>query len=125
VITTVVLLISGLAWIYPDNISKGWDIMPLTLQLLYHRASILGENEKPMAIDPKPTGARFSHMRLRLQSLISATTAFLLQSRTSYNPYILYSNISNDFSDETIRNTEIFLDSGCQVRTLASLFHLY
>ena len=102
VITTVVLLISGLAWIYPDNISKGWDIMPLHYSYYTHRASIL-EKMKTDGIDPKQTGAGFPYETASsIIDLSNDSIPFAVQDINT-NPYILYSNISNDFSDETIR----------------------
>lgn len=105
VIATGILLCSGFFWIYPDLISKGWDIMPLHYSYYHHRG-IMMEKMRLLNISPYETGAGFPYeMSSRTIDLGDDDRHFASPS-LPHNNYVLYSNISNDFSADEIHTLQ-------------------
>jgi hypothetical protein len=98
-------LITGNLWVYPDRISQGWDSSLAHLPYYNLRNKMIGYiNEKGIPLSyigsEFPNTATFKYTDLSNMDKGFNTKDF------SNNPYILYSNIMNDFSDSEINELQ-------------------
>lgn len=100
-IIVIVALISGNLWIYPDNIAKGWDatLGHLPYYSLRHKAlAYIKEKQIPL----NQISAAFPYdMEDKYIDLKNDTIAFSVKLPEDA-PYVLYSNIANQYSDEEL-----------------------
>lgn len=102
VIVATMLMLTGYGWVYPDPISKGWDAMPLHVFSFKPRATIL-ERMEALNVDPGVTGAAFPYnLKGSVIDLSNDDREFAPLDLDS-NEYVLYSNLSNDFTDDQLR----------------------
>lgn len=107
IIFSAILLVSGFFWIYPDRISKGWDIMPLHYSYYQHRGKMM-KTLQQLNIDPEETGAGFPYEMPSAVIDLNEDRRHFAPIDLQHNTYVLYSNISNDFTEEqmqTLRTT--------------------
>jgi hypothetical protein len=95
-------LISGNFWVYPDNISKGWDsslayIPYFSLQKKMLR--YIDENK----ISYNDIGTEVPSNYPRKYYELSHDERYMPLKDFQHNPYILYSNIHNTFTDNEIQ----------------------
>jgi hypothetical protein len=105
IIFTAILLVSGFFWIYPDRISKGWDIMPLHYSYYKHR-EIMMQKIREQMIDPGETGAGFPYEMSSAVIDLSEDKRHFASLDLQQNAYVLYSNISNDFTEEQMHTLQ-------------------
>lgn len=123
-IIVTVLMVSGYFWIYPDPISKGWDAMPMHIDFYKKNMEMLGKIEK-RGMKKNEIGAAFPYgMPSSVLYLNDDTTDFQTYDLKS-NRYILYSNISNDFSKDEIQELENHWKMIDSVGTWPVTFKLY
>lgn len=95
-------LISGNFWVFPDSIAKGWDATPAHLPYYSLRQDALRYLQKNN-IPISSVGAGFPYnLPGKYIDLNNDTTRFA-KLPFEKSPYVLYSNISNDFSDDDLR----------------------
>jgi hypothetical protein len=99
--SAIPLLISGFLWIYPPSISKGWDIMPLHYSYYRHRDVMMQKMEE-LKIDPAVTGAGFPYEMPSSVIELKKDDRHFAEPDLHINSYVLYSNISNDFSPHQV-----------------------
>lgn len=102
IIVTTLLMLTGYAWVYPDPISKGWDAMPLHVFSFKPRAAIL-ERMEVLKVAPAVTGAAFPYNMKGSVIDLSNDDREFAPLDLDRNKYVLYSNLSNDFSDDQLR----------------------
>lgn len=96
------LVVSGFFWIYPDHISKGWDVMPLHYGYYGARKEMLDKMGE-LNINPAQTGSNFpSEMPSTITDLGVDSRAYAPLDLSS-NRYVLYTNVSNDFTKEELQ----------------------
>lgn len=105
VIASCILLVSGYFWIYPEPVSKGWDIMPLHASYYHHREKIMEELRR-QRIDPRETGAGFPYEMPSAVISLDDDERHFAAPDLAHNRYVLYSNISNDFTEAQIQNLQ-------------------
>ena len=105
IIFSAILLVSGFFWIYPDRISKGWDIMPLHYSYYKHRNTMM-EKMREQQIDPGETGAGFPYEMSSTVIDLSEDKRHFASVDLQQNAYVLYSNISNDFTEEQMHTLQ-------------------
>lgn len=95
-------MLSGNLWIYPKNISQGWDSTLAHLHYFKLRNKTLNYmNENK--IDIKETGSSFPNLAKYKYLDLSNDTSSFPEKDLENNKYLLYSNIFNDFSDDDIK----------------------
>lgn len=92
------LLVSGFFWIYPDNIAKGWDVMPLHYRYHSARKQIM-DKFNAMGLDPVQTGAGFPYEMPSSVIDLGNDDRHFASPDLQTNRYVLYSNASNDFTE--------------------------
>lgn len=102
IIFSAILLVSGFFWIYPDRISKGWDIMPLHISYYKHRG-IMVKTMRQLQIDPEITGAGFPYEMSSAIIDLDDDRRHFAPVDLQQNRYVLYSNISNDFTEDQMQ----------------------
>ncbi|HSF44798.1 MAG TPA: hypothetical protein VLA58_02265 [Chitinophagaceae bacterium] len=109
ILSTSLLLVSGFTWIYPEPLAKGWDIMPLHYSYYEHRANIL-QKITTRGLQTEEIGAAFPYNLPSSIIDLSDNSRQFAEPDLANRNYILYSNISNDFTGEminTLRSTWI------------------
>lgn len=94
-------MITGNLWVYPEKISQGWDSTLAHMPYYKLRSAMLDfiqSNNIPVSDigSAFPNASEFKYMDLTDDLRMHAV------KNLDINPYILYSNIYNDFSDEEI-----------------------
>jgi hypothetical protein len=94
-------LISGNFWIYPDTISKGWDSTLAHLPYYKLRSNMLSYiKQQNIPIDS--IGSEFPNTRTFMYTDLNEDNRCFPQKNLKTQPYILQSNIFNDFSDSEL-----------------------
>jgi hypothetical protein len=97
----ILCLMSGFFWIYPQDISKGWDAMPLHYFYYQKRDNalrLISSNK----IDKSKIGATFPYNISSAILDLSEDQSQFAELNFQSNEYILYSTISNDFTKKDI-----------------------
>jgi hypothetical protein len=106
-------LFAGNLWMYPKSISQGWDASLAHLpyyDLRNEMISFIDENEIPFS----SIGTAFPDIGPMKFKDLSENLEGFREKNLSASPYILYSNIMNDYTDQeidilgSIYYTEIF-----------------
>ena len=96
-------LLTGHLWVYPPTMAQGWDSSLAHVPYFELKAEAMGFIEKE-GIDPTEVAAPFFMYRpaeiTNLSNEFPALTRF--ESPISNQKYILFTNVSNDFSDDDI-----------------------
>ncbi len=95
-------MLSGVLWVYPDNISKGWDSTPAHLPYYGLREKALDYIHAKKII-PGETGASFPYNEPAVYIDLGRDTERFAEKNFQQNKYILYSNIANDFTDAELK----------------------
>lgn len=95
-------LLSGNLWVYPDSVAKGWDATLAHLPYYELRKKAL-HSLKERDIPPGEVFASFPYVRNRKCIDLSQDTTSFSKLPMENAPYVLYSNISNDFSDDQLK----------------------
>ncbi len=90
---------TGNLWIYPENISQGWD-STLAHWPWYQLQKEAGDFMHQVGVDPGRVGTAFPGIGPREDRELNGVGEGLVEKDMATNCYILYSNIMNDFSDE-------------------------
>ncbi|HRP30518.1 MAG TPA: hypothetical protein PKV73_01435 [Agriterribacter sp.] len=101
-IFSLVGLLSGNLWVYPDRIAKGWDATLAHLPYYELRKNALHYIKSKNI----PLGEVYGGFPYDLTGKcidLNRDTAMFSKSSADITPYVLYSNISNDFSDEQLQ----------------------
>lgn len=100
----VILLsfISGHFWIYPENISKGWDSSLAHLSWSEYRQEAL-EYLRENRIPPSYVGTAYPLLHPGRYTHLNEEVWSFSEMDLSKNPYILYSNLCNGVSSETLK----------------------
>ncbi len=94
-------LASGNFWVYPDKIAQGWDASLAHLPYYKVRSDMLAYLQQ-QSIPLEAIGTAFPEIgALQFRDLSDRLEGFAEKDLVA-QPYILYSNIMNDFSDEEI-----------------------
>ena len=104
-ITFVVLaLLSGHLWVYPDHIAQGWDASLACLPYFEQQQKMLNYIEKEAipfeqvaTVFPAYKPLKYSRINNDMRQLAAKDKKPLRE-----HPYVLYSNVMNDFSDEEL-----------------------
>ncbi|MCD4792088.1 MAG: hypothetical protein K8R54_02555 [Bacteroidales bacterium] len=95
-------MLSGNFWIYPENISQGWDSTLAHLHYYKLRNEMLNYMNMNKT-DIKKTVSSFPNLaNLKYLNLSNDTSSFQ-EKDLENNNYLFYSNIFNDFSDNEIK----------------------
>lgn len=98
---TLLGLLSGNFWIYPEKIAQGWDSTLAQLHYYKTRNEIMSYI-KEQNIPLNQIGCAFPNIEeLKYLDLSNSSESFNIKDNKSI-PYILYSNVYNDFSDAEI-----------------------
>ncbi len=98
-------MFAGNFWVYPKEISQGWDSTLAHLSYFTLRTNIIDHIDQ-QGIALNSIGTDFpENGPIRYMDLSDRTDGFVTQDLKSQK-YILYSNVMNDFSDETIHELE-------------------
>lgn len=104
VLTTLILLV-GHFQIYPVPISNGWDCTLVYLSYVSAKDDFDNLNARDLRIDKSKVGTVFPMNTSLLQTNMSSDTIRLINVNgkdIDSLPFILYSNVGNDFSDKQI-----------------------
>ncbi len=103
-------LATGNLWIYPEKISQGWDSTLAHLPYYQLRADMM-EYLDAEGIGVDEVGTAFPNLTEFKYMELSDDMSVHARKNLDENPYILYSNVYNDFSDEEIDrlNSEFLL----------------
>jgi len=94
-------MVTGNLWIYPDKIAKGWDSTLGHLPYYTHRKHML-DFIKQNKLNPAEIGAAFPYETdSKYIDLTNDSFAFVPKDFRN-NRYILYSNVANDFTDDEL-----------------------
>jgi hypothetical protein len=94
-------MLSGNFWVYPDNIAKGWDSSLAYLPYFPLREKMMGYMQQEHIPFGK-TGTPFpNYGAFEYIDLSGSEESFAIPD-LKQNQYVFYSNIFNDFSDETL-----------------------
>jgi len=94
-------LISGNFWIYPDHIAKGWDSTLAHLPYYKIRSEMIQYIVK-QKIPFDQVGTEFPNTATFENIDLNGSMKFFPEKNMKTNPYIFYSNIFNDFSDQEL-----------------------
>jgi hypothetical protein len=94
-------LLSGNFWIYPDNISKGWDSSLAYLPYLPLRERMMNYMEKE-GIPIAATGTLFPNLSLLKYIDLSERDEAFADLDMTTNRFIFYSNVYNGFTSEQL-----------------------
>jgi hypothetical protein len=96
-------LISGNFWIYPDHIAKGWDSTLAHLPWYKIRTEMIRFIEtKKIPIDQ--VGTEFPNKATFENIDLNGRNISFPEKNMQVQPYIFYSNIFNDFSDQELND---------------------
>lgn len=118
------LMISGIFWIYPDPIAKGWDAMPMHYDFYNKYDKILNAIDEKH-LQKQQIGASFPYEIPESVSYLSTDTALFKHFNLQRDQYILYSNVSNEFSKEELLILERTWKKEIEVGTYPIRFVLY
>lgn len=94
-------LLSGNLWVYPDSIAKGWDATLAHLPYYHLRDEALQYlTERKISLEVVYGGFPYNLTGKCIDLSSDTTTYSALPMEKS--PYVLYSNISNDFTDQQL-----------------------
>ena len=96
-------LLSGNFWIYPDQIAKGWDSTLAHLPYYKIRAEMIRYIEKEK-IPINQVGTEFPNTATFENIDLNGSNIFFPEKDLQIQPYIFYSNIFNDFSDQELND---------------------
>lgn len=96
-------LISGNFWIYPDNIAKGWDSTLAHLPYYKIRTEMIRYLEQ-QKIPFDQVGTEFPNTAAFENIDLDNRNVSFPEKDMKKNPYIFYSNIFNDFSDQELHD---------------------
>ena len=94
-------LISGNFWIYPDQIAKGWDSTLAHLPYYNIRSEMIEYIEKEK-ISFEQVGSEFPNTATFENTDLNGSIISFPEKDLQIQPYIFYSNIFNDFSDQEL-----------------------
>lgn len=100
-IITVVGVLSGNLWVFPDKVAKGWDSTLAHLpyyKLRLEALSYLHQNNIPLS----QVSAAFPYNLPGKCIDLNNDTANFSNRLPQETPYLLYSNIANEFTDEQL-----------------------
>lgn len=98
---SILALLTGNLWIYPDKISQGWDSTLAHWPYYSLRGKMLDyldKNEIPL----EKVGTAFPEIGPLKFKDLSGREDGMLEKNLEQQNYILYSNVMNDFTDEEI-----------------------
>jgi hypothetical protein len=98
---TLAGMLTGFLWVYPDSISKGWDSTLAHLPYYGLRKQALNYLKKNK-ISFSETGACFPYNDGGKFIDLKTGTEKFADKNFTFNKYILYSNIANDFTDDEL-----------------------
>jgi hypothetical protein len=102
-IFTLLGLSTGNFWVYPDKIAKGWDCTLAHLPYYHLRKEALAYiKERNIPLNRVSAGFPYN-LPSKYIDLTADTTSFS-RLPVEQSPYVLYSNISNDYTNEQLRN---------------------
>lgn len=96
-------LLSGNLWVFPDPIAKGWDATLAHLPYYKLRKEALHYIKEAHIPLGDISGGFPYNLTGKCIDLSSDTTTFL-KLPPEQSPYVLYSNISNDYTDQELRS---------------------
>ncbi len=94
-------MISGNLWVYPDRIAKGWDSTLAHLPYYKHRKEAMDYIRRNQ-LNPREIGAAFPYETASKYIDLTNDSFQFAPKNLSGNRYVLYSNISNDFTDDEL-----------------------
>jgi hypothetical protein len=98
---TIAMLLTGNLWVYPDKIAQGWDSTLAHLPYYEMRSQVIAYLEKE-GIPINNVGTAFPLLApFKYQDLADSQVAFAEKDLATQG-YILYTNVSNDFTDTEI-----------------------
>lgn len=95
---SLVVLVSGNFWIYPDRIAKSWDSMLGVMPYFELRENMLDYIEEKQ-LNYKEVGSEFPFVGKSVTDLVPSESFFEEYDLHEFN-YIVLTNISNEFKDE-------------------------
>jgi hypothetical protein len=98
---SIIALLTGNLWIYPDKISQGWDSTLAHWPYYSLRGKMLDyleESEIPF----EEVGTAFPEIGPLKYKDLSSREEGMVEKNLEQQSYVLYSNVINDFSDEEI-----------------------
>jgi hypothetical protein len=98
---SVIALLTGNLWIYPDKISQGWDSTLAHWPYYSLREEMLDYLEKN-EIPLEAVGTAFPEIGPLKYKDLSGREEGMVEKNLDQQSYVLYSNVMNDFSDEEI-----------------------
>jgi len=103
-LVVIIGLLTGHLWVYPDKVSQGWEASLAHLPYFNVRDKMTNYVlEKGIAPNDIATGSPNKYRRLDSDLQPDGTWKFIDIDEVRYDtfPYIVYSNIFNDFADST------------------------
>jgi len=94
-------LLTGSFWVYPDHIAKGWDATPAHWPYFSLREQMIAYIDTE-GIPMQQIGSEFPNLASNDAMYLNGDTRSFSPKDFKQLPYILYSNIFNDFSDEEL-----------------------
>ena len=98
------MLIGGNFWIYPDRIAQGWDASLAYLPYFELREK-MNSKIKDLDIDPGSIGTGFP-LKGNLGDAGLVDYTWVMPEKDFKQQYLLYSNVSNDFTDDELEAFE-------------------
>lgn len=102
-VLSLIGLLSGNLWVYPDPVAKGWDATLAHLPYYELRKKAL-YSLKERGVPPGEVFAGFPYRQTGKCIDLSRDTSSFSRLPMEKAPYVLYSNISNDFSDDQLQS---------------------